>query len=210
MNTERLEQSRRQSFIGMHSNNNVTYAMQYKRAFDSLYESSNPIDTISLPMMFLMRHYLELILKYNIKYFSEFSDSTFMLGKIKSEHKLKPLAEGFQQHWKIVVKKYNIEINDEEYISNFESLIELLDNIDKYSMSFRYSHTKDDDKHFEWNDTLDIYSIKILLDKVTPLLDYSSDVFNNQVGQYLKMEEEMQKEMERELMSDMYNISNYQ
>jgi len=194
----------------MHSNDNVTYAMQYKRAFDSLYDSNEPIDTISLPMMFLMRHYLELILKYNIKFFSEFSGSEFMLSKINSEHKLKPLAEAFQQHWEIVVKKYDIKINDTEYISNFKSLIKLLDNIDRYSMSFRYSHNKDDDKHFKWDDTLDIYSIKILLDKVTPLLDYSSSVFDEQVGQYLKIEAEIQRDMERELLSDMYSVGGYQ
>lgn len=36
-----------------------------------------------------MRHYLELILKSNIMYFSEFSESKSMVKNIKSEHKLK-------------------------------------------------------------------------------------------------------------------------
>jgi hypothetical protein len=70
-----------------------------------------------------------------------------------------------------------------------------MDRIDKYSMSFRYSHDKNDDKHFEHTETLDIYKIKKELDEIIPLLDYSSDVFYDKVGQYLEMEKEMMKEM---------------
>jgi len=62
-----MKQSKRFSHVGMHSNTNNTYAMQYKEAFDTLYESSKAVDTIALPMMFLLRHYLELILKSNIR-----------------------------------------------------------------------------------------------------------------------------------------------
>jgi len=76
-------------------------------------------------------------------------------------------------------------------------------------MSFRYSHDKNGDKHFEWDKMLDIYEIKKLLDKVILLLDHSIDVFYDQVEQYLEMEEEMMKEIEREMLSDMYSSNNY-
>ena len=52
MNLEKIEQSKRFSHVGMHSNTNDTYAMQYKEAFDTLYESSKSVDTIALPMMY--------------------------------------------------------------------------------------------------------------------------------------------------------------
>jgi hypothetical protein len=178
--------------------------MQYKEAFETLYQSDKPVDTIALPMMFLMRHYLELILKYNIKYFSEYSDLDFMVSKIKSEHKLKELASGFKQHWNTVVSKYTIEIDDSQYIINFDNFIDLMDTIDRYSMSFRYSHDKNNDKHFGHTETLDIYAIKKELDETVPLLDYSSDVFYDKVGQYLEMEKEMMIELENEIMRDMY------
>lgn len=183
--------------------------MQYKEAFDTLYESSKLVDTIALPMMFLMRHYLELILKYNIKYFSKFSESEYMLTKIKSEHKLEPLADAFQQHWKLVVKKHNQKIDYKEYIKKFQNLIALIHQLDAYSMSFRYPHDKDNKEHFEWQDTLDIYSIKNMLEEVLPLLNHSTDVFYDQVGQHIEFEEEMMREMEREIMSDMYSPSDY-
>jgi hypothetical protein len=209
MDSERVERSKKFSHIGMHSNSNVTYAMQYKEAFDALYESSKPVDTIALPMMFLMRHYLELILKSNIVYFAKFSDSDSMLKKINSEHKLLPLANAFKEHWKLVVKKHGLKIDDKEYIKNFGLLINLVDQMDKYSMSFRYSHDKDDKKHFEWGDTLDIFNIRKMLNEVLPLLNHSTDVFYDQVGQYIELEEEMMRDLEREIMADMYNSSDY-
>lgn len=204
MDLNKLEQSKRFSHVGMHSNSNITYAMQYKEAFDTLYESSKPVDTIALPMMFLLRHYLELILKSNIMYFSEFSESKAMLENIKSEHKLKSLANAFQEHWNLVVKKYKLKIDDSKYIQSFKILIELMDELDKYSMSFRYSHNKDDDKHFEWGDTLDIYAIKKSLDEVLPFIQYSADVFYDQVEQYIELEKEMIRDLERDLMAGMY------
>jgi len=209
MNSKIIEQGKRFSHVGMHSNSNITYAMQYKEAFDTLYNSSKPVDTIALPMMFLMRHYLELILKSNIIYFSEFSESKSMLKKINSEHKLKPLANAFQEHWKLVVKKYKIKIDDNKYIKNFKIFIELMDKLDKYSMSFRYSHDQEDDGHFEWGETLDIYSIKKALDEGLPFLNYSMDVFYDKVGQYIELEKEMMRDIERELMADMYSPSDY-
>lgn len=209
MNIDKVEQSKRFSHVGMHSNTNDTYAMQYKEAFDTLYESSKSVDTIALPMMFLMRHYLELILKSNIMYFSEFSESISMLKNIKSEHKLKSLANAFQEHWNLVVKKYKLKIDDKKYIESFKTFIELMDQLDKYSMSFRYSHDKDDEKHFEWGETLDIYSIKKSLDNVLPFIQHSSDVFYDQVEQYIELEKEMMRELERDLMADMYSPSDY-
>lgn len=209
MNIDKVEQSKRFSHVGMHSNTNDTYAMQYKEAFDTLYESSKSVDTIALPMMFLMRHYLELILKSNIMYFSEFSESKSMLKNIKSEHKLKSLANAFQEHWNLVVKKYKLKIDDKKYIESFKTFIELMDQLDKYSMSFRYSHDKDDEKHFEWGETLDIYSIKKSLDNVLPFIQHSSDVFYDQVEQYIELEKEMMRELERDLMADMYSPSDY-
>jgi len=132
-----------------------------------------------------------------------------MLKNIKSEHKLKPLANAFQEHWNLVVKKYKLKIDDTKYIESFKVFIQLMDQLDKYSMSFRYSHDKDDEKHFEWGETLDIYSIKRSLDDVLPFIQHSSDVFYDQVEQYIEFEKEMIRELERDLMAAMYSASDY-
>jgi len=202
MNYEKLKKTKRYSHIGMHSKSNITYAMQYKTAFNILYESDAPVDTIALPMMFLMRHYLEVTLKYNIKYFSNFSYSDSMVSRLPNEHKLEPLANAFREHWGLVVKKYKLKIDDKEYISHFQDLIKLMNEIDKYSMSFRYSHDKDNTKHFKWDEVLDIYTLKKLFDKVTPFLDYSMEVFYEQTA-HIRYEEEMMAEIEKEWESEM-------
>lgn len=40
MDIDKIEQRKRFSHVGIHSNTNDTYTMQYKEAFDTLYESS--------------------------------------------------------------------------------------------------------------------------------------------------------------------------
>lgn len=204
MNNDRLEEVKRYSHIGMHSTSNLVYAMQYKEAFDALYESDKPVDTIALPMMFLMRHYLELILKYNIMYFDKFSDTNYLTGSLNSIHNLEKLADGFKQHWNSVVTKHNLSADGSEYFSNFQDLINLIHHLDGFSMSFRYSHDKNGDKNFEHTKTLNIKEIKGLLEKVVPLLDYSMDVFYHEIGQFIEMEEEMLREIENEMMAEYY------
>jgi len=73
MNNYRREQTRRYSHIGMSSESNRIYAFQYQRAYEILYESTDAVDTIALPMLYSMRHYLELSLKSNVNYFSQYS-----------------------------------------------------------------------------------------------------------------------------------------
>lgn len=204
MDKRKLEEIKRFSHVGIHSGSNVVYAMQYKEAFNTLYHSDKPVDTIALPMMFLMRHYLELILKYNIKYFNKFSDTNFLIGSLNSVHSLEKLADGFKQHWNSVVKKHEIDVDDAQYISDFENLINFLHSLDEFSMSFRYSHNKNDDKNFEHSETLNIKEVKDSLEKVIPLLDYSINVFYEQKGQYIEMEEQMMKDLENEMMAEVY------
>ncbi len=185
MNYQRVEQSRRYSHIGMSSDSNYVYAMQYEKSFNILYNSNEAIDTIALPMLYSLRHYLELILKANIEYFHEFSTLDDMVNS--QEHKLFPLAHAFEKHWKKVIDKFNINIDDLEYFKNLHKLLEIINLLDKNSMGFRYAYSKktehnDAKKHFEWMKQIDVFKIKNLLDKVAPLLNHSIDVFDDKTG----------------------------
>ena len=44
------------SYIGMQSHDNLKYPKEYWKAFSTLYDSREPIDTVALPMMFSIRH----------------------------------------------------------------------------------------------------------------------------------------------------------
>ena len=107
----------------MLSHDNFKYAIQYKSAFEILYNSINTdivIDSIALPLMYTLRHYLELILKANIEYFSKFSQSASMVDK-NNEHKLIPLKNAFQKHWNIVVYSVIVHIYSYKFYSIFST-----------------------------------------------------------------------------------------
>ncbi len=172
------------SYIGMHSHDNFEYAMQYKRAFFTLYESSQPVDTLALPMMFLLRHYLELALKYNIGYFQEFSGHDCKSIKLQKEHKLQPLSNCFREHLKNVFDKIKIPKEETlEYFIALDELVNILNSLDRQSMSFRYSHNnKKANKHLDWMQQIDFSEINILLKSLLPLLENSIDVFEDKTG----------------------------
>lgn len=181
MTDDRIERSHRHSYIGEFANSNFVYAMQYERAFEILYLSNESVDRIALPMLYSLRHYIEVILKYNIDYFHEYSGSNSMVNK--TEHKLVPLANAFKEHWTIVVKKFSLTVAyDEKYFSELFKLIDKLNNLDKYSTSFRYSHDKNNQRQFDRLKTIDIRALKTLLDDVKPLLLHSIDVFDDKTG----------------------------
>ncbi len=173
------------SYVGMHSHDNFEYAIQYKKAFFTLYESGQPIDTIALPMMFLLRHYLELALKYNIEYFQEFSGLDCKNIDLQKEHKLQPLSNCFCIHFKNIFDK--IEIPQKQILAYFialDELVNILNRLDKQSMSFRYSHNnkKHTQKHLEWMLQINFDEIKLLLNRLEPLLVNSIDVFEDKTG----------------------------
>lgn len=172
------------SYVGMHSHDNFEYATQYKKAFFTLYESGQSIDTIALPMMFLLRHYLELALKYNIGYFQEFSGLDCKNIDLQKEHKVEPLSNCFREHLKNVFDKIKIPKEETlEYFIALDGLVNILNHLDKHSMSFRYSHdNKKTQKHLDWMLQINFDEVKLLLDKLQPLLVNSIDVFEDKTG----------------------------
>lgn len=180
MNNERWEKAQRYSHIGMHSNNNYVYASQYETAFKILYKSDTPVDIIALPLLYNLRHYVELMLKYNIQYLYDFSGSKRVLKKVN--HKLMPLLDLFKDYWELVKLRYDIQANDVDLTSNLEKLINKLDEIDENAMSFRYSHDKKDVKLFKWQDKVDVYELYNLYERAKIMLNHTVDVFDDSTG----------------------------
>lgn len=182
MNKERWEQSRRYSHIGQVSHSNFAYAFQYSEAFELLYKSNVPVDTIVHPLMFTIRHYLELILKANIEYFGKFSGSDCLMQKLAETHEITKLANGFKEHWILAKKRVGLKIDDSLYFKNFDKLIDLVKKLDDKSFSFRFASDKHGNKSFEWIDKIDIYEIKQLYEQAKILLNHSVDVFDDHTG----------------------------
>lgn len=191
MKNEKMKQSERYSHIGMHSKSNKVYARQYKEAFDILFEANNPVDTIALPMLYLMRHYLELTLKNYIEYYNTFSDSSAMKSALKSDHNLDKLVKGFQEHWLSVVKKHSLTIDGKKKLSRLKQLIESISKIDSVSTDFRYSHDKEGEKNFSHFKIIDISSLKKNVEEIASIFEELHYVFYSEIGCHLEIEKEM-------------------
>ena len=152
------------------------YAYQYQEAFEILVKKHKGGSHLILPILFTLRHYLELILKANIKHLSQFSNSKSMLNKIHSEHKLTSLSNSFLEHYKLSKKELGYTQDDSEYITRFKLLSNFFERIDNMSYTFRYPTDKNG------NSTIDIdyVDIDFLADdykKTIILLEYLTDFF---------------------------------
>ena len=78
--------SRKESFIGLASENDLRIALHYVDAFKVLYESNKYQDQIVIPALFLVRQFLELGLKYNIRKLSSISVSTNLINDLSNTH----------------------------------------------------------------------------------------------------------------------------
>jgi len=102
--------------------NNFKYAWQYQEAYEILVKKHHGGSHLSMPILFTLRHYLELILKANIEYLSFFSESDAMLSKLNKEHKLVQLSNAFLQHYNLAKIKTENTIEDDLWLRDFKIL----------------------------------------------------------------------------------------
>ncbi len=173
------------SYLGYTSSDTSAYTAQYANAFECLFnERQHLIDkgkVIDLPLLFLLRHYLENSLKYNIEYFRKVSgfNDNINLG---NEHKLMDLFIAFDKHMDSMIKKYTPDSTIIGQISNYKSILEKLiieiSILDEKSFSFRYSHSsKNTTKNIEKNLTINLSEMGKLYKESKDLLNYSKNVF---------------------------------
>ncbi len=81
------EKVRRYSHVGQSSDCNFTHA------FHLVSTTSPSMDSIILPMLYNMKHYLELVLKANINYLCKFSGAQKMVRKL--DHSLTKPSKAF-------------------------------------------------------------------------------------------------------------------
>ena len=176
------------SYLEFSSQNTASYAVQYANAFETLFKQrqgllGNTTKTSDLPMLFLLRHYLEISLKNNIEYFRKFSELSDKLN-LNVEHNLMELNNIFIMHILNTSTLWNIDTNlmtqINRYIYNLEKLINLISKVDPKSFSFRYSHSnKNNNKNIPVGLILDLYTIGKLYKDSKDILDYSIDIFQD-------------------------------
>lgn len=167
----------------------AAYLGQYKRCFDILVEhvagTTSHVDHVAYPILFLARHSMELGLKTNIRYFSQYSgkDDFTKAGT----HDLASLFGAFKMHVNDTIanlrNSYGIEVEKEdkqsfdELCNEVEKLNVIFHQLDKSSDAFRYPVNKKQDPSFEKNQRISILDVNDLLEKSMSLFVYTAAVF---------------------------------
>lgn len=170
--------ARTESFIGLASSNELRIALHYEDAAKILYNSKAYQDGLALPFLFLVRQFVELGLKYNIKKLNEVSTCDNLITALNGTHDLTKIHSAFLAHYKSAKKELSIsKLKEQKYLDRLEKLINKLVLLDFDSQGFRYSTDKDDNKIIEQKETFNLKEVFDLLDDTSTLLSSIEDLF---------------------------------
>ncbi|MBU0967720.1 MAG: hypothetical protein KKA54_15215 [Proteobacteria bacterium] len=178
-----------------------SYLSAYRRAVDILFEAiearNSPVNTISYPLLFLVRHSLEIGYKLNINYLSRYSGLDDKVNWDK--HYLIELHQAFKDHFMAVVKELGVDqkvVDDfNSYYSKVEKLTRIFNVLDRGSYSFRYPVDTKQKEVFKHKDTINLLDVKDLYDKAMILLFHTPDVLSDATDYHDYMNEIMEQEL---------------
>lgn len=160
------------------------YYGQYKFTVEMIFETAyrGSCTGIYLPILFLIRHTLELGYKTNLKFLNPLLKPEEQI-EFKNDHNLSSLHEKFRQ----TVKKINISLNlKEEFIKEFEKhesklnkFKQELHEIDSGSTTFRYPSTREGDPSIPAPVNINFINIKKSFEESITVLTYTHDVIHN-------------------------------
>ena len=173
-----------------------SYLGSYQHAIEVLFteiaENRLPVNTIAYPLLFLIRHSLELGYKANIKYFSKYSGLNEMVDMNK--HYLRELHHSFKNHFYGIVNDLNVDEifknQFEEYCSDVEKLSNIFDVLDRGSFSFRYPTDTKQKIVFEHAESINLMDVYELHKNSMILLFHTVDVLSD----YFDLYDEYQNE----------------
>ncbi len=160
------------------------YYTQYKITVDkivSLIESGTPVDTVSLPLLFLTRHSIELGLKANIFVFQKINS---IIPKIKlngaKSHSIEFLHSKFEEHINAILKEKKVtqKTRDEilSYLEKVEQLKDVIHRLDEVSFNFRYPVDTKEVPNFERKEVVQIDEIIEVYYKIHSFILFTENV----------------------------------
>lgn len=160
------------------------YYNDYKKVVDYLIESIDKdnflIDEVALPLLFMIRHSLELGLKANILAFEKVNVDVERISlKSKKGHSLEALYRKFIEHIEAVRSKVveNEVIKQiDRHILKFDILIKKLHTLDKGSVCIRYPVDTDGKNNFDMSVMENIADIIEMYNDIQLFLSFSVEV----------------------------------
>jgi len=158
------------------------YLKSYNDAVSILYntilENKTSRDDITIPLLFLIRHSLEMGYKGNINYLSKYSDIDNCVNYQK--HNLLPLHNALKMHFENTSIKLSLDkerVNEFlRYYNEIEKLSGFFKSIDNDSTFFRYPVDKNGRMRSVSNENVDISSIVASYNRVIKFLMFLSDL----------------------------------
>jgi hypothetical protein len=171
-----------ESYIGRNQNW-WNYYQHYREATAVMIEEINsnvPVDTVALPVLFMIRHSIELGLKANILEFEKFSSAKPKLKLNGKSHNLVLLYDYFESHLQEVCDKYNVDktilARIDEFKEHMLKFVDKLDSIDKGSFNFRYPVNLEGNPNFEFADRINLADYTELLQVIDPFIMITSGI----------------------------------
>lgn len=185
------------AYIGQ-SYSDMNLVGQYENAVDILInqiiEEKHRVDTIAHPLLYLMRHSIELGLKENIKYLKKYSKLPILKSKT---HTLSDLFSEFEKHYSKIAIENNFEIElKEEYNKYTSDLKDVINALGEEASSFRYVYANDEKKVFANSDTINVYELKKKYDNSLVFISHNADVISPYTDyiDYLKFDKSIKKD----------------
>lgn len=156
---------------------------EYEKAINiiikDLKTTKTRIDVVAHPVLYMMRHSLELGYKSNLEYFAPYSKRQTS-QKIFGCHDLQKLQAEFKAHFDLIKTELNFD-NDlvtefEKYYNQTTTLINQLGSTE--ASTFRYTKNTSGQRIFHSTETKDVGEIKELYDKAITMLAHTSDLIS--------------------------------
>ena len=180
---------KRQSFISYLT----AYEHAVKQLFDSVTSGCEPAELIAPPLLFLMRHSMELGYKFTLWELHEMNGEPYDFERFK-DHRLGELHEALREAHRKAVEKYDLPENHvesfEEYCAKTEAGMKQFSRLDFRSMSFRYPVDNLGNPSLPKDETVDLFALKQLYDEAMVLLRHTADV----LGEYVDIRNWMEAE----------------
>lgn len=137
------------------------------------------IDVVAYPVLYLMRHSLELGYKSNFEYLSKYSTRQTCKNLFGS-HDLEKLHNELREHFDLISTALKID-NElvKEFNQHFELTTKLISQLGSTEISsFRYTKNSKGQRIFQSTDTKDIGEIKELFDKAVTMLVHTPNLIS--------------------------------
>ena len=171
----------------------TAYEHAVKQLFDSVTSGREPAELIAPPLLFLMRHSMELGYKFTLWELHEMNGEPYDFERFK-DHRLGELHEALREAHGKAVKKYDLPddhvANFEEYCAKTEAGMKRFSRLDFRSMSFRYPVDTQGNPSLSKTETVDLVALKLLYDEAMVLLRHTADV----LGEYVDIRNWMEAE----------------